>query len=232
MNVEYLKRNPSVLDGTQEQWTLPTPDEVTLQTVLGTNHGALGVCNRPSSRIYRFPLLRMLDMKIGIIPWDSPYSSSPEPGIAQAISQIAPIFAQKLTPIIANHTATRASLPSNASQVDVAMWTVLLSDGTARTLIMLANLNYGNVVAAVETSFDFGGSEGGLQTLFGQGSVVNGKLVAGMGSTGIAGFVVEHAASGGSGGKKNGSGRVDVGRNLVLGSVVLVVMVVGVLGVI
>jgi hypothetical protein len=66
--------------------------------------------------------------------------------------------------------------------------------------------------------------------LFGQGSVVNGKLVAGMGSTGIAGFVVEHATSGGSGGKKNGSGRVDVGRRFVLGSVVVVVMVVGVLG--
>ncbi|KDQ64098.1 hypothetical protein JAAARDRAFT_27724 [Jaapia argillacea MUCL 33604] len=169
-------------DGTSEQWTLPTGAEFKLQTVLGANHGA-----------------------VGIMPWSNPY---PIPTLAQATREIAPIFAQTLAPIIVNHTANWAALKANASGVDVASWSVMTSTNTAQTLIMFANTQYSNVVAAVVPSFDLTAKGISVQTLFGNGAVAEGQLVVPMDSTGVAGFLVQHAATPGdaSGGGSGGSG--------------------------
>jgi hypothetical protein len=172
----------------------------------------------------------------GIIPWDSPYTSPANIPLAQAMQQIAPIFSQSLAPLVTNYSATRTAVPSNASNVDVSSWTVDLpsSSGRARSLIMLANLNYANVVVGVETASSGKGSSSSLvQTLLGQGSVGDdGTLVVGMGSTGIAAFVVEHAAaadgSGGGGGqKKSASYRLMVGSSR-WGVVAVVLVLLGI----
>jgi hypothetical protein len=178
----------------------------------------------------------------GIIPWDSPYTSPANIPLAQAIQQIAPIFSQSLAPLVANYSATRTAVPSNASNVDISSWTVNLpsSSGRAQSLFMLANLNYANVVVGVETDPDASSGKGSsssssslVQTLLGQGSVGDdGKLVVGMGSTGIAAFVVEHAAatdgSGGGGGqKKSASDRSMVGSSR-WGVVAVVLVLLGI----
>jgi hypothetical protein len=175
----------------------------------------------------------------GIIPWDSPYTSPANIPLAQAIQQIAPIFSQSLAPLVANYSATRTAVPSNASNVDISSWTVNLpsSSGRAQSLIMFANLNYANVVVGVETDPDASGGKGSsssslVQTLLGQGSVGDdGKLVVGMGSTGIAAFVVEHAAaadgSGGGGQKKSASDRLMVGSSR-WGVVAVVLVLLGI----
>ncbi|KDQ56626.1 hypothetical protein JAAARDRAFT_36103 [Jaapia argillacea MUCL 33604] len=188
---------PQAFDGTTEFWNrVPTGPEFKLQTILGVNHGA-----------------------VGIIPWDNPY---PVPTLAQAAREIAPVFSQQLAPRILDHSSFRTTLSSNASGVDIASWSSSYNN-TNQTLILLANLNYDSVVSEVNFTLP---STSGAQTLFGQGNVQGGKLVVPMESTGIAGFVVQHAASG-SNGKKNGCMTLHPGGwNLVRLFVLITVMIV------
>lgn len=157
-----------------------------MQSVLGANHGA-----------------------VGIMPWDNPYDT---PSIAEGAREIAPVFSSLSSPVVAlilSANATRTPLTAtneNETSVDIARWVIpgtsFTEDGgvveggnMTTTVVLMTSLLYENSTVEVDATQD--GLDGNLtlvSTVFksaeeANAQVQNGAITITLESTGVAGFI-------------------------------------------
>jgi len=147
--------------GTEEYWTRnPTGEEFVVQSIVGINHGGLGV-----------------------VSWDDP--TTPEiKASASALALALTSGPSNMSAFILNPSSTFKQV-TTTSGIDTGMWTL-----DRKTLLLASNMNYENTtLEAADLGLGSKGFGGGLTEVFCSGLCSAGDESVVFGSVGSGGFV-------------------------------------------